>query len=315
MSPLVSVLIPCFNAEKYVGEAIESALAQTHPNVEVVVVDDGSTDGSAEVIGAFGDRITAEFGPNRGACAARNRALTLSHGEFIQFLDADDLLRQNKVARQLPHLLDGVADLVFCRGYIFGDGRPERPKKAVIHSLVGDPFVYCMRQSISSLAPLHCRAALERVGGFRVGVSRGQEADLHLRLAASGARFAFLDELLYSVRNHDGPRITRTPQPPDAHLLRLLELTDLLEGAPYDLTVERRAALAGILFEQSIGSYRGGAVAVAARGFRRARQLARSFDYAERHWYKLGARAVGPLNMERALALGRCLRGLFRILT
>ena len=100
--PLVSILIPCHNAEAFVADAIESALGQTHPNVEVVVVDDGSTDRSLEVIRSYDGRIRWETGPCRGACAARNRALALSLGEFIQFLDSDDLLLPQKIERQLP---------------------------------------------------------------------------------------------------------------------------------------------------------------------------------------------------------------------
>ena len=80
MSPLVSILIPCFNAEHLVGQAIESALAQTWPHKEVIVVDDGSTDASLEVIRRFDRRIRWESGPNRGGNVARNRLLELSSG-------------------------------------------------------------------------------------------------------------------------------------------------------------------------------------------------------------------------------------------
>ena len=110
--PLVSVLIPCFNNEPHVGEAIESALAQTHPRIEVIVIDDGSSDGSVGVLESFGQRIAWETGPNRGACVARNRAFALSSGEFIQYLDADDRLRPEKISLQLVPLLAGEAD--FC---------------------------------------------------------------------------------------------------------------------------------------------------------------------------------------------------------
>ena len=72
-TPLISIVIPCYNAERYVGEAIRSALSQTYPNVEIIVIDDGSTDGSLDVIRSFGGAIRWETGPNRGGCAARNR--------------------------------------------------------------------------------------------------------------------------------------------------------------------------------------------------------------------------------------------------
>ncbi|MGN6552937.1 MAG: glycosyltransferase [Verrucomicrobiota bacterium] len=102
MHPLVSIIIPCYNAEKWVAEAIQSALDQTWPNKEVIVIDDGSTDGSLALIKSFGERIRWETGPNRGGCAARNRGLRLAQGEWIQYLDADDLLHPKKIAVQMP---------------------------------------------------------------------------------------------------------------------------------------------------------------------------------------------------------------------
>jgi glycosyltransferase involved in cell wall biosynthesis len=91
-APLVSIVMPCFNNEAYVAEAIDSALGQTYDNIEVIVIDDGSTDGSLDIIRSYGDRITWRTGPNEGACAARNKGLALARGEFIKFLDADDIL-------------------------------------------------------------------------------------------------------------------------------------------------------------------------------------------------------------------------------
>jgi len=96
-NPLVSVVIPCYNSQAYVGEAIRSALDQTHKNLEVIVIDDGSSDASLQVIKSFGQSVRWETGPNRGAPAARNRGAELARGEFIQFLDADDLLLPEKV--------------------------------------------------------------------------------------------------------------------------------------------------------------------------------------------------------------------------
>src|SRR6476660_3331354 len=112
---LVSILIPCFNAERWVSQAIASALVQTWPNKEVIVVDDGSTDGSLKVIKSFGDRIKWESGPNRGGNAARNRLLELSHGEWIQYLDADDHLLPAKIADQLADPKVNDADVIYSR--------------------------------------------------------------------------------------------------------------------------------------------------------------------------------------------------------
>jgi glycosyltransferase involved in cell wall biosynthesis len=95
--PLVTIIIPCYNAELYVATAIQSALRQTYQNREVIVIDDGSTDNSLNVIRSFGNKIRSESGPNRGASSARNRGLALARGKYIQFLDADDFISPNKI--------------------------------------------------------------------------------------------------------------------------------------------------------------------------------------------------------------------------
>ena len=104
MQPKVSILIPCYNAEQWVGQAIESALAQTYLNKEIIVVDDGSTDRRLEVIQRFGEAVRWETSSNKGGNAARNRMLELSTGEWLQYLDADDYLQADKVEKQIQHL-------------------------------------------------------------------------------------------------------------------------------------------------------------------------------------------------------------------
>ncbi len=107
MTPLVSVIVPCFNAAPWLGEAIESVLAQTHPAIETIVVDDGSTDESVAVARRYAPRgVQVVTQPNRGASAARNHGLRLARGAFIQFFDADDVLGPEKIALQLRLLAD-----------------------------------------------------------------------------------------------------------------------------------------------------------------------------------------------------------------
>jgi glycosyltransferase involved in cell wall biosynthesis len=105
MSPLVSILIPCYNAEQWLAETLRSALAQTWSNKEIIVIDDGSCDRSFAIAQTFvssGIKVIQQ--PNRGASAARNRALAEAQGEFIQYLDADDLLAPDKIERQVNDL-------------------------------------------------------------------------------------------------------------------------------------------------------------------------------------------------------------------
>src|SRR5436309_2678723 len=104
MSTLVSILIPCYNAERWIAQAIESALAQTWPDKEVIVVDDGSTDGSLHVIKQFDGRIHWETGKNRSGNMARNRLLELARGDWLQYLDADDYLLPDKIDGQMRFL-------------------------------------------------------------------------------------------------------------------------------------------------------------------------------------------------------------------
>lgn len=110
---LVSIIIPCFNAERWIREAIDSCLEQTYPHIEIIVIDDGSTDRSLEIIKEFQGKIIWETGVNRGGNYARNRGFSLSKGEFIQYLDSDDYLLLDKVAHQLYFLEELQADIVY----------------------------------------------------------------------------------------------------------------------------------------------------------------------------------------------------------
>jgi glycosyltransferase involved in cell wall biosynthesis len=107
VKPLVSILIPAYNSERWIGYAVRSALAQTWPHKEIIVVDDGSRDRTAEVARRFTSKdVIVVSTPNRGAAAARNHALQLSQGDYIQYLDADDFLAPDKIERQLAAMQD-----------------------------------------------------------------------------------------------------------------------------------------------------------------------------------------------------------------
>jgi len=107
MKPLVSILIPAYNAQRWIDDALRSAIGQTWPNKEIIVVDDGSTDRTAAIARQFGSKIKIVCTENRGLCAAVNLAYKLSNGDYIQELDADDILPLDKIERQLAALRDG----------------------------------------------------------------------------------------------------------------------------------------------------------------------------------------------------------------
>src|SRR5437899_12664005 len=102
MKPLVSILIPAFNAQEWIADTLKSAIGQTWERKEVIVVDDGSTDQTLAIARQFAsERVSIVTQNNQGAAAARNRAFSVSQGDYIQWLDADDLLAPDKIARQM----------------------------------------------------------------------------------------------------------------------------------------------------------------------------------------------------------------------
>jgi glycosyltransferase involved in cell wall biosynthesis len=193
MTTLVSILIPCHNAERWVGQAIESALAQTWPEKEVIVVDDGSTDGSLAVIRGFGDRIRYETGPNRGGNVARNRLLELSRGEWLQYLDADDYLLPEKVADQMKFLaaqpetdiVSGPSTLEF-----YSDQETRRELLPIPEP--HDPWVLLARWYLPQTgASLWRKTSLLEVGRWKPDQPCCQEHELYLRLLMADKKFGF----------------------------------------------------------------------------------------------------------------------------
>jgi glycosyltransferase involved in cell wall biosynthesis len=128
MKPLVSILIPAYNAEEWIADATRSALAQTWQPKEIIVVNDGSVDGTAAVAQGFASKeVVVVSTENQGAAAARNRALQLSQGDYIQWLDADDLLAPDKIARQLAALRgDDGRRILLSSSWAYFTYRPHR---------------------------------------------------------------------------------------------------------------------------------------------------------------------------------------------
>ena len=247
MQPLVSILIPCFNAERFIGECIESALAQTWPNKEIIVVDDGSTDGSLDVIRQFNGRLRWESGPNRGGNAARNRLLELSKGEWLQYLDSDDYLLPGKVRGQIEFAAVRPDADVICSPTVHEveeNGRCVRrgaklPQKR-------DPWIMlALYQLPQTGGTLWRRSTLERVGGWRIGQDCCQEHELYGRLLQAGARFSFLDECLAVYRDWDHDlRVTRKmPDKVREQRLLILDRMERFLADRSDLTEQRQQAI------------------------------------------------------------------------
>lgn len=196
MPPLVSILIPCYNAERWVAQAIQSALAQTWSDKEVIVVDDGSLDGSLDVIKSFGDRIHWETGPNRGGNAARNRLLELARGEWLQYLDADDYLAADKIAKQMEFLgCHAETDIIFSPVTLeYSEASTTRRELLPIPE-PHDLWVLLARWYLPQTgAVLWRKSALTDVGSWKLHQPCCQEHELYLRLLMAGKQFSYCSD-------------------------------------------------------------------------------------------------------------------------
>jgi len=191
--PKVSILIPCYNAERWIEGAIKSALTQDYNDTEVIVVDDGSTDNSWGIIEGFGPRIRTERTSNRGAGSARNYLLELSQGEWLQYLDADDYLLPNKISDQVT-ILENIsdADLIYS---------PEifeyHWSKEVVKDIPGipeprDPWILLAKWRLPQTgAALWRKQSIMDVGGWKEDQPCCQEHELYLRLLKKGKKFIY----------------------------------------------------------------------------------------------------------------------------
>jgi len=199
MSNDISVVIPAYNSARYVGEAIQSALGQSHPPVEVIVIDDGSTDGTAEVVRRFSDRVRYCYQENGGIGAARNKGVQLARGTFLSFIDADDCWTQNKLSLQLQQfVLDPELDMVFGHALqvVTGDAWDNRNSDR-------DPSQMNLTPAVVPGGLLIKRESFLRVGSFRTDTKVGEFIDWYARAIEMGLKSRLLPDLVLWRRLHD----------------------------------------------------------------------------------------------------------------
>ncbi len=186
MATLVSLIIPTYNRAGLVGEAIESALSQTYPAREVIVVDDGSTDGTPEVLARYGDAIRWVRTPNRGCAAARNTGVGLAQGDYLAFVDSDDVAPPDKLAIQVP-VLEAHPEIGFVYGPSVAFGldlsgeKVLQPVRPDTKGFVAEGLFLTTRIGFDSV--LLRRKAVQQVGGFDERLRYNEDSDLLLRVA------------------------------------------------------------------------------------------------------------------------------------
>jgi glycosyltransferase involved in cell wall biosynthesis len=195
MPPLVSIGIPCYNAAQWIAASVRSALDQSWPAKEVIVVDDGSTDGTLEELRKFGDAIHVEQAAHGGANRARNLLLKAARGEWIQYVDADDYLRKEKIARQFEEAgeTNGV-DVIYSPVLVetWRDGRPLEPAPEPLDARA-DIYTQLLRWQLPQTSgALWRKAALGGIGGWDEDPTQlCDEHDCYFRALKAGLRFVF----------------------------------------------------------------------------------------------------------------------------
>jgi glycosyltransferase involved in cell wall biosynthesis len=196
--PLISVMIGVYNAERYLGEAIDSVFAQTYTPIELIVVDDGSTDGSGDVARAYGDRLTFARQENAGNGAARNRAVELAQGRLFAFLDADDRFVPTKLERQYAAMTaDPALDVVFGHVQEFVSPELTDEERAGIRSPAPGPA----RWTAPNLMLIR-RDSFMRVGPFSETVRVGVTVDWYARAMEAGLTSTVIPDVVLERRLH-----------------------------------------------------------------------------------------------------------------
>ena len=196
--PLLTVIMPVYNGEKFIRDALESVFAQTYSNIEVIVVDDGSTDGTADIVRSYGDRIRYIHQENAGPTIARNTGIAAANGELLAFIDSDDLWVPERLAIQYAALIaEPKVDVTICMVLNFFEPGFEpatefernHPKNAPVSGHI-------------SVGMVLWKEVMDRIGVFDSKRHHDASADWFLRARAAGVKERVVDQVLVRRRIH-----------------------------------------------------------------------------------------------------------------
>jgi glycosyltransferase involved in cell wall biosynthesis len=211
VGPLVSVIIPVFNGERFLREAVESVLAQKYSPVEIIIVDDGSTDGTATVARSFPETVRYLHQTNHGPAAARNRGIEQAQGNLIAFADTDDLWPSHKLELQLPYLIrDSKIDIVL--------GRIQQVLLSETQAKeIGDPAF-----SVNLGSAVIRKSCFERVGLFDETMRYSEDVDWFMRAREGAAAIMTIDAVTLFYRQHE-QNMTRGKSTSELNVLKALK--------------------------------------------------------------------------------------------
>lgn len=208
--PKVSILIPCYNSEAFLAETLQSCIIQQYHNIEIIVVDDGSTDSSLQIARQWETRSTnihVYTQPNSGACRARNLALEKCTGDYIMYLDADDIISEDKVSSQVS-ILSNICDhmaVVTCRFEEFVDTLPEDKQWRVNYKDYSKPIDLLMDiWSTGGMFPVSCylisRKMAKTVGAWDERLLKNQDGDYFSRVLMIASKVYFCNQGFFFYR-------------------------------------------------------------------------------------------------------------------
>jgi len=321
---LVSVIIPSYNRVQYVTDALDSVWAQSYRPLELIVVDDGSTDDTEAVVKEWiathngsGFAATYQYQENAGAPAARNHGLRETTGDWVKFLDSDDILHPTCIKRQVE-----ASQSLGDREIVFGDlgvmDRAGEDREAEHYEPPEEDegtFEYLIGHVVNTPTPLHRRSLLREVDGFCEDVEKGQEYDLHLRLALAEVEFVYeWGVVAYKRSGSEGDSVTAAnsvERNPEAHLFiqdNRCELADEYYEGVIPSRVRRKLASGYWITGRQMA--RAGYDDRARYCFRRADEYAVDFSHVIGPLpYRWLVRTIDPVQAEQVLSFAKQLVG------
>ena len=247
--PLVTIIIPCYNTERFVVETIESCLKSSYQNLEILVIDDGSTDNSAQLIKNIANKnptVQYIYQKNKGLSSARNTGIDSAKGDFLMFLDADDLIYQNKIKIQVDFLQKNPKYDLLASGF----ARTDERGKLLYDSPAKEKQIDLSDMVTSSQFPVHTalirKAAIKNTGYFDTSLRAAEDWDYWCRMLIKGHQMYRLAQPLCTYRLLDNAMTANAPRQTEM-LLRVTEKTFSNPDLPKNLSVLQDAAKKQVL--------------------------------------------------------------------
>lgn len=201
-----SIIIPLYNAEKYIAETIQSVLNQTYQNWELIIIDDGSIDFSSKIVTNFLDdnRISFHHQKNSGVSSARNNGFIKSCGKYITFLDADDVWTKDNLEEKVSYLKNNQVDVVYSRYYTINEKSESTSKilNKAIYPTLKDVLLLKGNYSTAPSGLVIKSEVLQKIGGFDTNLSNNADQDIWVRILANNFKIALIEKPLWKYRVH-----------------------------------------------------------------------------------------------------------------